>query len=823
MNRRNLLTTVAPLLLAFSASVAHAQSAGTGGVGGGPATAGPSGSVAPGGNTAPPSLGTGVNQAPATGGTAVNQVETVVVTAQKRSENIQNVPLSISSVSGQALQAAGVEDPMSLQKLVPSLDISPSFVASGIVIRIRGFGTAGNSGTDSDVASYLDGSFVPRPGTIVSSFLDVKNVEVLNGPQGTLFGRNAAMGAISINTNAPSTNKSLDFSAEGGSYGTYSGTVVGNLPLTDNFDVRLALKGSHTDGIFHNELDDKTYGGGESFAGRLSAKWAITSDLTWTLRLDGTRSTGDGVNPQDVVVNSASPAQLAALNGFVEHFGGTPLVYSNTPSYDFNQVVGNPFNHDQQYGITSGLEWRLSPKLTFRLLDSYRDWTNSQLSPDIIGTSLNLIDVLTNTSSQAQSHELQLISSKDAYLDGKLGFTTGIYYFHEEFGIQSVFNLGSQFCGLVFGAVAPGLVSTCDALPQAAAGNSIFKQATDSYAGYAQVNYQIIPNVEIDLGARETADLKEAQFTAVTPNPLGVGALESAEGPEALKQTTEHPSYRASVSWRVTNRIMPFFTYSTGYKSGGFNSGPTSPPLGSQARTFGPETTTDYELGVKSIFWNGRVLLDATAFYTTLHDFQDRSFDGSAFLIQNSGDVRSRGIDLDGQIKPMSKLTLTFGATYLDIYTDDPHAPGLEGCTGLPGCPTVQNLSGRPIQFAPQWQGNGGFAYKIGSFLGGYTASLSGSVHFSSSFLTDNNDNPQSRLPGYYTTDLQLSFYSPDGKWQFDVFGTNISNEHYNVATIPQVLGAVIPGVSNNTTGATVYRGFLGDPARFGVRLSAKF
>ena len=278
------------------------------------------------------------------------------------------------------------------------------------------------------------------------------------------------------------------------------------------------------------------------------------------------------------------------------------------------------------------------------------------------------------------------------------------------------------------------------------------------------------------------------------------------------------------MSWHVTKRIMPFFTYSTGYKSGGFNSGPTTPPLGTAARSFGPETTVDYELGVKSVFWDGKVLLDATAYYTTLHDFQDRSFSGTTFLIQNAGDVRSRGVDLNGQIRPTSNLTLTSGVTYLDaIYTNDPNAPGLEGCTGLPGCPTVQNLSGRPIQFAPQWQGNGGFEYRLGSFLGGYSASLAGSEHFTSSFLTENNDNPQSRLPGYYTTDLRLSFFFPDKRWQFDIFGTNVADAHYNIATIDQVLGAVIPGVDNTKTGATVYRGFLGDPSRFGVRLSGKF
>ena len=137
----------------------------------------------------------------------LNQLEEVVVTAQKRAENIQEVPLSIMSVSGKNLDDSGIRNAVDLGKLVPSLQINNGLFQSGVIIRIRGFGSAPNGGTDSDVAAYVDSAFIPRPGAIMGSFLDVKNVEVLSGPQGTLFGRNAAMGAISINSNAPSTGR----------------------------------------------------------------------------------------------------------------------------------------------------------------------------------------------------------------------------------------------------------------------------------------------------------------------------------------------------------------------------------------------------------------------------------------------------------------------------------------------------------------------------------------------------------------------------------------------------------------------------------------
>ncbi len=151
---------------------------------------------------------------------AIDGLAEIIVTAQKRAQDIQSVPLSIQAVSGEDLATAGITTPAQLGKLVPSLQINtPGMIAAGVVIRIRGFGTPPDNSTDADVASYIDGVFIPRPGAILSSFLDVSSVEVLNGPQGTLFGRNAAMGAISINTNEPTRDPSLDISAEAGSYG----------------------------------------------------------------------------------------------------------------------------------------------------------------------------------------------------------------------------------------------------------------------------------------------------------------------------------------------------------------------------------------------------------------------------------------------------------------------------------------------------------------------------------------------------------------------------------------------------------------------------
>jgi iron complex outermembrane receptor protein len=268
---------------------------------------------------------------------------------------------------------------------------------------------------------------------------------------------------------------------------------------------------------------------------------------------------------------------------------------------------------------------------------------------------------------------------------------------------------------------------------------------------------------------------------------------------------------------------MVFGTYATGYKSGGFNSGSGMAPLNAATRTFDSETVKDVEVGVKSKFWDGKFLLNATLFDTTLYNYQDRSFNGVGFVVRNAGDVKSKGVDLDAQVRVLAGLNVSFAATYLDsIYAKNLAAPGLEGCTGAAGCPTVQNLSGKTVTYAPKWHGNFGVHWNSRPLFSGYTAAVAASESYTASFATSATLNPQSVVPSYSTTDLRISLTSSDERWQFDLFGTNIFDKHYYTSTNAQVLAQAM-GVNSTVTGATLFRGLLGDPARFGLRVTAKF
>ena len=748
--------------------------------------------------------------------------EVILVTAQKRSENIQDVPLSIVAVTGEALTAAGINDPVALQKLAPSLQINNTVFSSGVVIRIRGFGSAANTPVDSEVASYIDGAYIPRPGAILSSFLDVSSVEVLAGPQGTLFGRNATLGAISINTNEPSLrDRTLSLDFEGANHESYSATGVVNLPVAETLAVRFAAKNSNSGGYYKNMLDGRTYGDREVFVGRASAKWEIAPALTWVVRGDYSRTTGDGVYPQLVYAKTATPAGLAAYTTFANRAGGISPVVGNEPSYNFRQRISNPFLRDRQYGITSQLTYDVSPVAAVRLINSYRDWKNEQQIGDTVGTSYDLLKVLRFTKSLAESHELEFISDKDAFLDSRLGITAGLYYAREEYTLNTNFNFGTQFCNVLL-AFAPAPVRNgCNAAPLTPAGINKFFQVAKSYAVYGQADYALTPQLTLGLGARHTWDEKDAISEQIRNNP-GAGQLVGIEAPNELPFEDDNTSVRASLSYEPTKDILFFGTFSTGYKSGGFNTG--SPTVLTDAqRTFASTTVQDYQLGIKSILLNGRARLNLTLFNTNLHDFQDRSFDGTNFVIRNSGDVRSRGVDFDGDLEPIDNLKLTFGGAYLDSeYTKNTNAPGLEGCTGGPGCPRFQDLSGTRLPFAPKFKGRVGAEVSTGPLGEGYELTFAAHENYTSSFLTANTGNPQSRVDGYATTDLRLTLDSPDKNWSVSLFGTNVFNKIYYTTTVAQVLGNIL-GVTSTTTGSTVFRGNLGEPARYGVRASFDF
>ena len=250
-----------------------------------------------------------VNTAPAPSG-----LEEIVVTAQKRSENVQNVPISIQAFSGTTLRDANISQVQDLTKLVPTFKFGsgPGTVAARN--GIRGLGSFGNSAIEPSVATYLDGVYVPRAGSLNSTLIDVQSIEVLAGPQGTLFGRNASIGAISITTALPTDRLEGSAAVEAGSGNRYRGEFVANIPFSDKFAIRFAGLAQKFGGYWHQDPTGQRFGGTDTISLRLTARYEFNSHLTWIVRGDYATQTGDGWYNISLVPSSVTPAILSNLN-----------------------------------------------------------------------------------------------------------------------------------------------------------------------------------------------------------------------------------------------------------------------------------------------------------------------------------------------------------------------------------------------------------------------------------------------------------------------------------------------------------------------------
>lgn len=749
----------------------------------------------------------------------------IVVTAQKRSERANNVPLSIVALSGAQLERAGVRDVNELQLVVPNLHITKLSQSAGVTLQIRGFGTGANAAIDSDVATYLDGAFVPRPGAIISNFLDVSSVGVLRGPQGTLSGRNAVVGAIAITTNAPDLTKTTgSVDVEYGSFNTAKGVLIANLPIANNFGVRVAELVRNTDGYVFNSFDGRTYGASKTFAGRFSAKWNITPSLTWVGRVDYARVKGDGLNPSAIDIDASPQPQLETFVSRVAAIGGS-VALTGKNSYTVDQRMVDPLVFDRQYGVSSDLTYDAGSGFKLRLLDSYRDWSNRQNDGDNALTTLDIYYRGASFASRTQNHELQFISPEDRLLGGRLSFVAGLYYSVEDYTTTNVINLGTQYCAFLVGPVGR---PACIAGPQVDAANNRFDQHDRTYAGYLQADFKIIPTVTATLGFRDTADRKTGSFVGVRTNP-GAAPLASTET-TLLETDASRATWRANLTWRPVAGTLAYASYATGFKSGGFNNANSPVALTAATRTFSPETSKNYEIGVKTSLFDRMMQLNIDAFIMDIDDFQQRSYDGTMFIIRNAGNIRSKGVEFDLALQPSPRFSAGLAGAYLSSrYLYNPTAPGLSGCSAavpnscvgyekiVDGNPTIQDLTGAPTGIAPDWQAHAYVEVNSGDFSGGYRLTLRGDYAYQSALRYSVNNSDAKKIGN-----VSLRLDVPKRNLSLTGYVLNVTDAHYFTSEFPQPLAGAFGG-NNTTTGQTITRGFLGSPREFGVRLSASF
>lgn len=746
-------------------------------------------------------------------------IEEVVVTAQKRAENVQDVPISVTAFSGEVLEAAGIQDIRDLRRITPSLYLATSSNTSNTRIMMRGIGTSGNTAVEPSVATFVDGVYVPRIGSLLAGLNDIGSVEVLRGPQGTLFGRNASMGAVLIRTTEPGDTLGGEVSATYGTYGVRRISAIGDLPIAETLRTRVSVLGYEADGFGRNDLTGKRMGRNDGFSARAAVKWDITPEIAWTLRGDYQNLSGDGYNTITVVSGTVTPQTLAAWQTRLDPDGAGPLMgvlpyTSDTYSRRVRQSTEGDLK-DYQTGFGSDLTWDMANGYQLKLISGYRDWKNIQYQASNGNIPLELQRRTTFADSQNHSQELQLLSP-DTLISGRLNFVAGLYYYEEAYDIGQNIDLTQEYCEVfIRNTSTAARLTQCRNNTRIGASYYVFTQDTESVAAYAQTNFKLTEQISVTGGIRYSEDDKTAKFRGITRNTAAAQAAEVTD--MALKE--DKVTYRLSGAYKPNDDIMIFGSFSTGFKSGGFDSAPgTTGPVGAAARSFLAETVENWELGVKSELFERRLVANVTVFRSDIDDLQFRSFDGLQFRTRNNGKARQQGVEFDTMARPIPPLTLTLAGTYLDSeYLD------FQGAPGLPGFGGAQNLSGERLPYSPKWQGAVSAQY-VGDLANGWTWLARADLSFSSkvNLASSGDNNPDADQKGYQVLGARVAIRGPEERWEAAVYGQNLTGETFCTGIFNQPNNAAF-GLNNAVTGATALRCTLNDPRQAGVELKARF
>ena len=744
----------------------------------------------------------------------------IVVTAQKRAENVQDVPISIAAFSGDTLEKNNVTTVEGLARVTPNFNAAKGAQTSYIRMSIRGIGAASNTTVEPSVAVFLDGAYVPRAGAVVSSMLDMESVEVLRGPQGTLFGRNASVGAVSLHSARPKFDRlGGEVIGEIGNGDRYKLTGFVNVPVGANAAFRIAGSQQWFKGYWHNRLDGDQVGGTDEsiLRGSFRGEWG---PVEWLVRADYAKTTGDGATNIDFDRDSVSDAQWAFFSAFL----GAPDTDMNDSK--LNQYLTADVD-DEQWGLNSTLSWDVGGGSTVRLINAYRDWQNDQLDGDVIFTPTPLVSRHGLFDSKAQNHELQFISPKDEWLNGRLDMVAGLYYSHEKYSQGEVLDLNAQFCNKLVPA-GPGRTACNNFLISPGGENATVQdvdQTSDSAAAYAQANFHFNDKFFATLGGRYTKDKKEGKYDQ-TSSPF-TGTVRAAEHLVFPDIKDSRFTYRIGLNYEPSEDQLIFASYSTGYKSAGYNSGAGAPSLTTVAGVFHPErrvfdreTVENWELGAKTSWLDRALTANITLYRMDIDGFQDRAFDGTSFTVRNAGTLRHQGFEFDGIARPWRYLSLFASLAYLDsAFTEYPDAANLPGIGG------TQDLKGKAANFAPKWSGRVGFDWtgEIGS--SGLGWGLNSNLSFVSKHYGGlvNDANPQTVIDGYALLGARATLNGSGDRWSVSLFGNNLTDKQYEAGNLYQFLEGSL-GLRNGVfPGSTAVRRLHADPRSYGVAATFRF
>jgi iron complex outermembrane receptor protein len=652
-------------------------------------------------------------------------MEEIIVFAQKREQPLLDVPISISTLSGEEMEAAGVYSIDDISRLVPNLEVQTNVNTVQSTFRIRRVGNLGNIPTfEPAVGVFMDGAFRSRSVFATSELFDLERVEVLRGPQNTLYGKNTSAGVIGIYTRAP--GETLEGSAElsagnvEGGQNALAVNLKGGLsgPLTDTLAGSIGGAVTRQDYIIKSAV---TGGGAESdeidrYSLRGQLQWEATDRLKLRLIAATVQEHDDRASedlfydPAGYVSNFVLPTfQMAGISGICNdndpHNRKTCLRLARTTDLETHEA-------------TLLVDYALNNGLTLASLTSWDYYKLKSTYDDITQVMAPLLRVHDSEKGNSFQQELRLTSAGGETIDWLLGafYFTNTYKRGDE-GDSPVFLFDTLSDDPTVAAVNQARFGTPFPLPFATQGQFGFldaQQDTDYYAIYGHATWSINDQFSLTGGLRwqhENKDGKLVQYTN-DPSPSIISLLLSpASVGGVLDRSTNKWTWSVSPQWFVSDATMLFATVTRGFKSGGFNVGFGRMALDN--REFDDENSTNYEIGVKADLREDRLWVAAAAFFTEYHNYQDAAFVGAQFSVGNARKVELKGFELEGTALLTDKLDLNFNVSYADLtYKDNPAGVCYPG--RVPDSPTVPGacvLDGEHPINAPLWKTYLGLAY----------------------------------------------------------------------------------------------------------------
>jgi iron complex outermembrane receptor protein len=677
-------------------------------------------------------------------------LEEVVVTATRRAEKLQDVAISVSAISAEMLEKQGFQDILQLTQQVPNFSSQSLFGPSGSpFLNIRGISFIDfTDANESSIGLYVDDVYYGAQGAAAGQLFDVERIEVLRGPQGTLFGRNTTGGLVHYISKKPGRDVEAHASVQVGSYGQRIVEGAFSTPITDTLAVRIAAKSNKDDGTQENRVTGTDWGKTDVQAARLTAVLDVTDRLTATLGLNyadsdstmvGYALFGNRVPTAPYTARCSVPQVLASQCANRDGLRDP----NPDPNYIYSEAASLPNTYTSSGGyLNLGWDLGFAQLTSVTGYQEYKRYTHQDI--DASDNSIDQLGIYRSNMEQF-SQELRLNGETDL-----LRWVTGLYYYDDNRHRSSIY-----------------------AINQVPTQNGPADLFTESWAAFAQGDFRLSDTFTLVAGVRYTDETRELENLR-NYNQAGASILRDLNGNVIQSYSddlgTTATTYKLSLEWRPLEDILGYLQYSTGFKSGGFN-----PSLATSPRTVGPvgeETLDAYELGVKTTLADGRLRLNGAVFYYDFNDYQALAGTSAGgvpvVLFINAGDAKVLGSEVEATWLPIDNLELSLGAGSLDTEFSAPPSVTIDG----------RPLDGKELPSAPGYNVNGSALYRhaIGEFG---ELSYQASFKYQDDVWLGPDNNPAETQEAYGTWNFRIAWVSPENRYRLEAFVDNAFDEEY--------------------------------------------